>query len=134
MGKALYNRFRPVKSGAAGFYLDLPTVQHLYLLVDLMDEKAEMTCTSLEDPGFSRCWLLRSGPVRCARRTPPGHQLAPPGVSSAPSKLPGWATHFLHLGGASGASVEPAAEVEASGASLSGAVLARLRAERERRR
>ncbi|CAK9081407.1 ABC transporter I family member 20 (ABC transporter ABCI.20) (AtABCI20) (GCN-related protein 3) (Non-intrinsic ABC protein 9), partial [Durusdinium trenchii] len=48
--------------------------------------------------------------------------------------LAGWATHFLHLGGASGASVEPAAEVEASGASLSGAVLARLRAERERRR
>ena len=53
MGKALYNRFRPVKSGAAGFYLDLPTVQHLYLLVDLMDEKAEMTCTSLEDPGIT---------------------------------------------------------------------------------
>ncbi|CAK9080771.1 ABC transporter I family member 20 (ABC transporter ABCI.20) (AtABCI20) (GCN-related protein 3) (Non-intrinsic ABC protein 9), partial [Durusdinium trenchii] len=48
--------------------------------------------------------------------------------------MDGWATHFLHLGGASGASVEPAAEVEASGASLSGAVLARLRAERERRR
>ena len=30
--------------------VDLPTVQIVYLLVDLMDEKAEMTCTSLEDP------------------------------------------------------------------------------------